>query len=421
MENNWIKIVKGKKIYAPSLNKKQKKLHCLRAECETILDFTQDVVRPCTVCKGLAIKHQNKLPQLISDIQNNKNPIECSECYKHEEKNKTSHRIKGNEIWLENSGNNHFEISYSTQCSKNCLYCNNMYSSNWKNIIKKHGTPPVSCDMYRNDVKDYAFDEIENDIIHYVKNIAQDHTKLACMGVYGGEPSEYLLKDNHIHKIVETFYNHNDVWNRRLRYDICTHLSFDKEKCKNIVNYLKNIKDMYPGFDPVIQASCESIEENYEFLRNGNSWKNFKENFDYIMNNTDFGFHINTTINNVSITHLKKYLEFFCQYNNNRIFLHIYEISQPQIFKISLLDKSYVKYIDEAVVYFKKYGNNFKNSSVILKNLDTLRYSIGTMEDKIKYANEALKFYSYIEKTMNKSLQNVEPELYNYLLKISSK
>lgn len=402
--------------------------YCLRSSREKLIWGQRKSIKPCTMCTGVLITEPEKFEDLIEDISKGVRRDECSACWKDEDAGFPSYREMGNEFWLKvGNGNSHTEIVYNRNCNAACIYCSAKNSTTWqKEIEESTHNVPASFSQYVYAIRDLedavglqGSEKITKAYVkEHVKALALDHNKMACIGVYGGEPTLEIIEEDHLGFIVKTFYENNKMWNRTLRYDLNTNLNFSKKRCYEIVDYLYKYKNEYPFLDIIIQPSFESIGKNFNFIKYGCDWNTFETNFDIFLKETDFKIEVKSMINNVSLKHLPKFLE----YTNDKardarpFDIEIDYIYEPRVFSIQMLDGSFKKYLGDVWHYLennKPYWRNIDDMVVQLQRSGKIIDSLPEPE-VIAQSKKALEIYEYFKKERGMDLLEYNPELYYY-------
>ena len=190
------------------------------------------------------------------------------------------------------------EISMGSDCNMTCVYCSKRFSSAWRRDIASSGSyiPGYSID----DRFDITIDDKvllrvgQKDIKSSIKynTIINDITKLgkvSTLKIMGGEPFLY----NGLEDILR-FVEADSI-------DITTGLGVNPKRFERMVQ-------MLPADTTTLVISAESVGDLYEFVRNGNSYKNFTDNLEIIVKyNIKYRFAV--TLSNLNIHGLKKFQE----------------------------------------------------------------------------------------------------------------
>lgn len=208
----------GQKVIMIEIAPDDYKKWCVRSTKEMWIDFTDNTVKPCSFSKGVDMKNFEAFINYVEDINNNITRSECNYCHSIN----PNFRIQGNELWTTpDHGNCHVEFKINDSFNKK--------------IINK-----------------------------YVKYIAKNYHKFACICVTGDEPGKKIVEQNHIELIAKPFYNANRLKNRGLRYDFKTNFDFTIEQTKEIVSYMKKMQKKYRGVLVNIQPSEHSVNNDFD-------------------------------------------------------------------------------------------------------------------------------------------------------------
>ena len=299
------------------------------------------------------ILKNNKTLEIKQDMLEGKYPSNCEGCYfqeKHRDKNfnDISSRIYyAKEIGphisknlLDNNENfelRHVDLRWSNKCNQACVYCGSSYSSKWA----KELNISVNSDREQRDkLKKYVFDNVKN-----LKNIY----------MAGGEP--LLMNENKelLNLLLEK--------NKDVHLRINTNLSHTDTGVFELIQKFKNVH---------WTISVESIEEQYEYIRFGGSWKKFLDNLKLIQFNISHKISFNM-------------LYFILNYDS----------------------------IFDCVSYFKNLG--FHNNSFVIGPLYTpVYFNILNLPDK-NIENLKKKFIEEIDKKPGFILQNSYENILKYL------
>lgn len=208
----------GTFVERPEITENDYKKWCVRCTKELWVDFTKDVVKPCNFSTGRNINDYDGFFKYVEDINNNIKRDECNYCHIKD----PEFRLLGNELWLTpGRGNSHTEFT--------------------------------------------IVDKFDKDLLEkYVKYIAKDYYKFACICITNDEPGHNIIEQNHIELIAKPFFEANRLKHRRLRYDFRTELNYSTERTVQIISYMKEMQKKYPTVDINIQPSEKSLNNNFD-------------------------------------------------------------------------------------------------------------------------------------------------------------
>lgn len=141
------------------------------------------------------------------------------------------------------------DVRWNNSCNLGCMYCLPQFSSVWENkLLLKKSTK----------VKDYQTDLL-NFILEKIDQVEE-------IMLVGGEPM--LMKQNYelIAKLPDT-----------TKLNILTNLSYDLENLPCIQSLLKR-----PETNTTWTISCENVNEQFEYVRNGAKWNQFEKNLKFL-------------------------------------------------------------------------------------------------------------------------------------------
>jgi len=394
-------------------------LFCQRAESELIVEAHTNKVKMCSVNEGVDI-FSNNISSLKQTLQKGRRIQECKTCWNQEKNGLKSHRQTGNEFWRFRDGNSHLDLFLYNDCNAACVYCNLNYSTQWQTEIKnsKYSIP----NAYKKIKFTTITDEHKVKILEYVKQIALDESKTACIAINGGEPSIYAFRDNFFEDIIETFYKHTDS-NRHLRFDFLTNCNSSSTQTTKIANLFEYYKKMYKNFDPIIQPSFESVGKTFEYIRYGVKWDKFSNNI-FRWANYHFEKNIVATINSASLINLTVFLKFVNEYaavSNGIVNLQLNELTKPEQFSIKYLDESFLIYFDQSIEYLKKEKVYINNKKQVIENLKKIRASVKKIEPTEQFLKEFFKINDYFKHERSLDIKDINPHLYDYFLNMSKK
>lgn len=191
---------------------------CVRCTKEMWIDFSTQTIKPCRFSSGVHINDYDGFFQYVKDINNNVTRIECNYCHQIN----PNFRLEGNKLWTTpDHGNSHVEF--------------------------------ILVNTFDNDI-----------LTKYVKVIAEDCNKFACISIAGDELGHTILEQNHIELIANPFFATNKLKYRKLRYDFKTNLDFSLNRTKKIIKYMKQMQNRYPLLNINIQPSELSLTNNFD-------------------------------------------------------------------------------------------------------------------------------------------------------------
>lgn len=421
-------LVKGRQVSRPAtVNPEDHNEFCVASTREVIAHAHIKKMKPCSASEGVELTDTKAFEKYKQDIKNGIRRPECHKCWADEDQGFDSERIHGNRRWLDPwHGNSHTEIILSNNCNSSCIYCNSMWSSKWREDIANSKTPlPKSIldnhgsyffDAHTPNKKEIAA------AYNVVADVGKDFTKMACIGVWGGEPGLTIIEEDHVGNVLNTFFDNNEMWGRTIRYDFNTSLNYSYVRCKEIIRYFVKHKHTFPTHYPILQPSIESLGELFNYVRYGNDFERFDQNLDLFLQEEIFQVEFEVSLNSFVLKDLKNLIEYInnkAESTTQEVKIKFRMVNWLPIFHLSVLDKTFLPHVDEAIEYVEKNEIHFKNSKEELQ-LWFSRIKKQLNSGANSRADEALDFCKWIESERNLKLQDVNPELYNYFVKMSS-
>lgn len=142
------------------------------------------------------------------------------------------------------------DVRWNNSCNLGCLYCGPRFSSTWADRLNTQSSSPVKS--YQGELLDFILQRID---------------EIDEISLVGGEPM--LMKQNYelIAKLPGT-----------ARISILTNLSYDLERLPCMPKLLSR-----PRKNTIWNISCENINEQFEYVRNGAKWDQLETNLKFLV------------------------------------------------------------------------------------------------------------------------------------------
>lgn len=186
----------------------------------------------------------------------------CSPCYELEKNTKNFNVISDRVYYLkelkhidknlytkpDNFHLSKIDVRWTNLCNLSCIYCGPIFSSKWASELGVQQNYPT--EQQQGNLKNYIFSNITN-----LKNVY----------LAGGEP--LLMKENLL--LLQELHSKNPDVHIRIN----TNLSKTGTKIFDLLTEFKNVHWI---------VSFETLAEEFEYVRYGNSWQDFVENLNIV-------------------------------------------------------------------------------------------------------------------------------------------
>jgi len=237
--------------------------------------------KPC--CYGKTISSDRTIQSIRQEMLQGTKPTECAICYRQENNNESSSRIRETIGWIKKFGIpniDHPTIQYldvrnDPTCNLKCKTCGPYASTLWakekgiKNIIPAH------------DLEKY------------------DKIKLKKIYLAGGEPT--------YNKSYVKFLEELSKINSDCEVIINTNLKILPDKWKKIISSFKNL---------TVIISCDATKDLGCYVRYPLQWKQFEENVKFVSEHANFTM-FNLVPSNLTVHEIDKTIEWMAQYTKN--------------------------------------------------------------------------------------------------------
>jgi MoaA/NifB/PqqE/SkfB family radical SAM enzyme len=198
------------------------------------------------------------------------------------------------------------------------MYCSPEFSSTWAEKLKTNNTSPV---------KNY-----QDDLLSFILTNVSDIDEITLVG---GEPM--LMKQNYelIAKLPDSS-----------RVSIITNLSYDLARLPCTTNLLKR-----PRENTVWNISCENVDQQFEYVRNGSQWQQLETNLKFLVQHWPDQVVINMVYSVFSAFDIVKTIERFHQLGVKKFNFQTYHgLPAIDVFKMPVAVQSLADQQLDAVV-----------------------------------------------------------------------
>ena len=315
-----------------------------------------------------AYKNSSFLTELQSQMLAGEEPSACAGCYKLEKCGSSqSPRLKANRDYLREplpESFQHLHLRLSNNCDMSCRSCSAFCSTSWNKdrIQINPKLTPLNFDLFSGNK------ELETDTYRLSSQV--EHLYLS-----GGEP----FLESRLPRVLESFLKGENHQERVL--GIQTNLTNGHIFANKYATLLKKVPNLY------LYLSIDGIESQGEFIREGLSWKNFKDNLFKLKSEFPNATLIYTpTIsiyNTIHILKLFKFLEEQKLLENS--WIETYMVSSPEALNPTLLPKKLKLKLRETY-------SNFKTSN---KSINTALEEILSYIESEDNSDRFLSFLTY--------------------------
>jgi organic radical activating enzyme len=209
------------------------------------------------------------------------------------------------------------EVYFDNVCNMSCLYCNDEFSSKIYQENQKFGPFEKHGILIKNQTKEP--DRVSNLTQLFWKWFDVNHTAVFRLHVLGGEPFYQPQFDT----MLDFFESHPSP---HLELNVISNLKISKSK---LVAYVEKIKKLVverkiKRFD--LTASIDCFGKEQEYVRYGMNLDQWKENFDYLVNQRWITLNINQTLTGLTIKTVPELIDYIVQIKKNRKIGHHFSI-----------------------------------------------------------------------------------------------
>lgn len=270
-----------------------------------------------------------------------------STCFIPEQQGLKSRRLfEGGDLVTHNNVNSTVEtlnIVMGSTCNLTCVYCCKQYSSAWVNDIKENG-PYLNDNRYRLFPIDRARKHRQTQETNEYKLLEKELFSMEPKSVHisGGEPFLY----NNLSDLV-TSINSPEI-------KINTGLGVDPKRFAAQLSKIKHVQNLE------ILISAETQGALYEFVRYGNTYQNFSENLQTVID-SGLKYKFVSVVSNMTLLGL---LEFYSQHRGAP--WHFLLCNDPDYLGINVVDDA-----TRQIALQKVEESDLPDKNKIIKNLHT--------------------------------------------------
>jgi organic radical activating enzyme len=319
------------------------------------------------------------------------------------------------------------EIAFDRTCQFACSYCNPAFSTSWVRDIHRNGTytglvsdgrnhfthEHSSSQLYGiNEKNPYAeafFEWWDTDL----------HKTLKELRITGGEP----LMSGYTWRLIDWFKEHRGASKTRLA--INSNLGYERV-------VLERMLESTSGIELDIYTSNESMPSHAEYIRDGLEWRQWADNMEYLLGNSDVReLHVMCTINALCLSSLTEFLQFLIDlkkiYGKGRLSFTLNILRFPS-FQSPLVLPSDIRtlYKNRLEVFYDQNLDNLllhqhelNHIQRLIDYLDVVKTPHSEAFDMISLHNDFKQFYTQYDarrgKNFNETFPNIITDWYNTL------
>jgi organic radical activating enzyme len=399
--------------------------YCKRVENETILRGFSKSGEIALCCKSQHPFPMNtdftELSKVKTALDNGEQHRHCRFCWKQEEAGIMSWRQIGNQMTVDSKN---VELYLDNTCDQACVYCSPKYSSMWAQEIKHNPEvmPYINDEQWDKQKEQYNHLPKILGYIEELGKVAKDSAPL-YINILGGEPLlTSAVKKDVISDIVEAFYKHADD-NEHLGITIVTNCNTPDHIIDKTIELLKQNKIRYKNLTLTVNVSVESLGSNAEFVRHGLDWNQFKKNLIKWLSLEFCTVGFSMAVNMITWKTTPDFLKWAFLYAEDyeqRINLNFNTVMFPLHLSIKMLPKDQFYIFDEIIDIVQKNKHLIINEKLynrLVLQIEQAKDSFGKLSNDLKFKKTALEYFSYIRRRRKQDIRDVNPDLFDYLIK----
>lgn len=344
---------------------------------------------------------------MLNDTQ----PVDCEVCYNEDRNGKRSMRVKELEIWkdseklntaIENTKDgevlnvpSYLDLRMGNLCNLKCRTCDPVSSSQiFKEGLTVEEQPEFfSKKMYVASTMD---DWWKTDVFKDSLKLMIPTTELVWLS--GGEPTLVPEGNELIQNLIDT----GKAKDIKLRYVI------------NLTNLTDKFISQIEKFKSVdFHCSIDGIEEVNHYMRYPSDFKTLEQNLEKLTNTNANLICLIHTVSNLNIYRVPDVIDWIEKFNigkRNKVKLNINVVNKPELFHISLLDRSTKELVSSRLLSYK---TNQKNTTELKSLCDMMNEE---KHNKNKLQKDFYNYVTTIDKSRNQDILKYLPELENFLM-----
>jgi glutamate-1-semialdehyde 2,1-aminomutase len=213
----------------------------------------------------------------------------------------------------------------------------------------------------------------------------------------GGEPT--LVPEGH--ELIQNLIDTGRAKDIKLRYVI------------NLTNITDKFIAQFQKFKSVdFHCSIDGIEEVNHYMRYPSDFKILEQNLEKLTNTNANLICLIHTVSNLNIYRVPDVIDWIEKFNmgkHNKVRLNINLVNKPELFHISLLDRSTKELVSHRLLSYK---TNQKNTAELKSLCDIMNEE---KHNKNKLQKDFYKYITEIDKLRNQDILEYLPELENFL------
>jgi organic radical activating enzyme len=390
------------------------------------------------------------------EMLSGKRPEECNYCWNIEDSSESfsDRTFKSSESWSlphleeiknlrwsDNYNPRYVEVNFSNVCNFKCSYCGPSFSSKWMEEIEKHGPYPTSGKYNElNWLREtgqipYKHSEHNPYVEAFWKWWPDLYKDLHTFRITGGEP--LLSKDTW--KILE-FIAETKTPNRKLNISINSNMGIPRNLVDKFIEIVSKIIKENRVNEFILFTSCEAVEKQAEYIRNGLDYDLFLENIESVLSRIPkITVNVMATFNAMSVFSYGKLIDKIFElkkkyHNKERYWISAVQLDTsyvrwPNHLSVKILEKEHKDLILSAAkraFYYATPEFNHKHygfSNVEIQKIKRL-YDYAISEDGFDVEKNRKDFVSFIDehdKRRDTDFQKTFPEMKKFIRNVRNK